>query len=152
MIITEYDYDTYVEKNKILSIYISNFFTTKTLLLIGYSFDDIDMRTLWKIIGSRLGKLSTPAYAILVDASPIETARFERRNIKVIKKFLILRNKDEIVNPKLTTYQIELAQVEIEIEKLLDTLIGPNMALLAYANKKTNFNQRKTQYISFSHS
>ena len=33
------------------------------------------------IIGSRLGKLSTPAYVVLVNASPIEIARFERRNI-----------------------------------------------------------------------
>lgn len=84
MVITEYDYDTYVDKNKILSTYISNLFITKTLLLIGYSFDDSDIRTLWQIIGSRLGKLSTPAYVVLVDASPIEIARFERRNIKVI--------------------------------------------------------------------
>ena len=37
-----------------------------------------------QIIASRLGKLSTPAYVVLVDASPIEIARFERRNIKVI--------------------------------------------------------------------
>ncbi|QUO20764.1 SIR2 family protein [Clostridiaceae bacterium Marseille-Q4143] len=84
MVITEYDYDTYVEKNKILSTYISNLFITKTLLLVGYSFDDNDIRTLWQIIGSRLGKLSTPAYVVLVDASSIEIARFERRNIKVI--------------------------------------------------------------------
>ena len=84
MVITEYDYDIYVDKNKILSTYISNLFITKTLLLIGYSFDDSDIRTLWQIIGSRLGKLSTPAYVVLVDASPIEIARFERRNIKVI--------------------------------------------------------------------
>ena len=84
MIITEYDYDTYVEKNKILSTYVSNLFITKTLLLIGYSFDDSDIRTLWQIINSCLGKLCTPAYVVLVDASPIEIARFERRNIKVI--------------------------------------------------------------------
>ena len=30
----------------------------------------------------------------------------------------------------------ELAQVEAEIEKLLDTLTGANATLLAYANKK----------------
>lgn len=84
MVITEHDYDTYVDKNKILSTYISNLFITKTLLLIGYSFDDSDIRTLWQIIGTRLGKLSTPAYVVLVDASSIEIARFERRNIKVI--------------------------------------------------------------------
>lgn len=71
-------------KTKFYRHTISNLFITKTLLLIGYSFDDSDIRTLWQIIGSRLGKLNTPAYVVLVDASPIEIARFERRNIKVI--------------------------------------------------------------------
>lgn len=84
MVITEWDYDTYIEENKILATYISNLFITRTLLLIGYSFDDNDIRTLWNIIGSRLGKLSIPAYIVLVDANPIEILRFERRNIKVI--------------------------------------------------------------------
>ena len=39
--------------------------------------------------------------------------------------------KEEKVNPKLTAYQVELAQVEAEIEKLLDTLTGANATLLA---------------------
>ena len=55
MLITENDYDTFIEKNKILSTYISNLFITTTLLLVGYSFEDSDIRILWKIIGSRLG-------------------------------------------------------------------------------------------------
>lgn len=52
------------------------------------------------------------------------------------KDFQILHGKEEKVNPKLTAYQVELAQVEAEIEKLLDTLTGANATLLAYANKK----------------
>ena len=41
---------------------------------------------------------------------------------------------------------MELAQVEAEIEKLLDTLTGANATLLAYANKKIEDldNRRKT--------
>lgn len=41
---------------------------------------------------------------------------------------------------------MELAQVEVEIEKLLDTLTGANAILLAYANKKIEDldNRRKT--------
>ena len=53
------------------------------------------------------------------------------------KDFQILHGKEEKVNPKLTAYQVELAQVEAEIEKLLDTLTGANATLLAYANKKS---------------
>ena len=44
--------------------------------------------------------------------------------------FQILHGREEKVNPKLTAYQVELAQVEAEIEKLLDTLTGyENIAL-----------------------
>ncbi|MDR1439329.1 MAG: recombinase family protein [Clostridiales bacterium] len=39
-------------------------------------------------------------------------------------------------NPKLAALKVDLARVEGEIEKLLDTLSGANPTLLAYANKK----------------
>ena len=52
------------------------------------------------------------------------------------KNFQVRHDREEKVNPKLTAHQIELAQVEAEIEKLLDTLTGANATLLAYANKK----------------
>lgn len=84
MVLTENDYDNFVERNKVLSTYISNLFITKTLLIVGYSLDDTDIRTLWSVIGSRLGKLRSNAYAVLVDASPLEISRFARRNVKVI--------------------------------------------------------------------
>ena len=41
---------------------------------------------------------------------------------EMFKDFQILHGREEKVNPKLTAYQVELAQVEAEIEKLLDTL------------------------------
>ena len=39
-------------------------------------------------------------------------------------------------NPKLTALKVEMAKVEAEIEKLLDTLTGANPTLLSYANRK----------------
>ena len=53
-----------------------------------------------------------------------------------LRIFKSRHDREEKVNPKLTAHQIELAQVEAEIEKLLDTLTGANATLLAYANKK----------------
>ena len=84
MVITEKDYDLFLDNNKLLATYISNLFITKTLFLIGYSFDDNDTRSLWQIINSRLGSLKKLAYCAMVDASRTEISRFERRNIKVI--------------------------------------------------------------------
>ena len=118
MVITENDYDNFIDKNKVFSTYISNLFITKTLLLIGYSFEDNDIRTLWQIIGSRLGKLRTPAYVVLVDANPIEISRFERRNIKVIN---ILGNKNE--------YPEILTEFFAEIKELIDEKIPEQMII-----------------------
>ena len=84
MVITERDYDLFLDNNKLLATYISNLFITKTLFLVGYSFDDNDTRNLWQIINSRLGSLKKLAYCVMVDASRTEISRFERRNIKVI--------------------------------------------------------------------
>ena len=53
-----------------------------------------------------------------------------------LREFKLLRGGEEKVNPKLTALQVELAQVENDIEKLLDTLTGANATLLAYANSK----------------
>ena len=64
------------------------------------------------------------------------------------KDFQILHGREEKVNPKLTAYQVELAQVESEIEKLLDTLTGANATLLAYANKKIEELDTRRQTIS----
>ena len=112
MVITEYDYDTYIDRNKILSAYISNLFITRTLLFVGYSFDDGDIRTLWQIICSRLGRLNTPAYVVLVNATPIEIARFERRNIKVIN-----------LPGKSSAYSDILNDFFSEIKQLIDKMI-----------------------------
>ena len=64
------------------------------------------------------------------------------------KDFQILHGREEKINPKLTAYQVELAQVEAEIEKLLDTLTGANATLLAYANKKIEELDTRRQTIS----
>jgi DNA invertase Pin-like site-specific DNA recombinase len=50
-------------------------------------------------------------------------------------------------NPKFTALHVELAQVETEIEKLLDTLIGANATLLNYANHKIEELDAKRQSL-----
>lgn len=109
MVLTEHDYDNFLERNKVFATYISNLFITKTLFLVGYSFEDTDIRGLWQIINSRLGKLHRPAYAVIVDASSIEISRFERRNIKVIN-----------LKGKKIDYPQILNQFFIEIKNMID--------------------------------
>lgn len=70
----------------------------------------------------------------------LRTAEFEKfvygEMVKKLSEFQTLTAKATTVNPKLTALNVELAQVEDEIEKLLNTLTGANAVLLSYANGK----------------
>ena len=83
-VVTENDYDMYLNRNPLFSTYVSNLFIANTMLLIGYSLDDNDFRSIWKVINSRLGTMAQPAYALLVNPSQELIYRFQRRNIRVI--------------------------------------------------------------------
>ena len=50
-------------------------------------------------------------------------------------------------NPKLTALNVSLAQVENEIEKLIDTLTGANTTLMSYANGKIEELDAKRQSL-----
>jgi len=57
--------------------------------------------------------------------------------VKKLRDFQILtQGNSKKVNPKLSALNMELAQVDAEIEKLLDNLTGANATLLSYANTK----------------
>ena len=84
LVITEKDYDLFLEHYPIIATYLANLLITRTAVLIGYSLDDPDFRQLWQIIEKRLGKARRSAYALCVDAGPAEVARFERRGVKII--------------------------------------------------------------------
>ena len=70
----------------------------------------------------------------------LRTAEFEQfvygEMVKKLSEFQTLTARATTVNPKLTVLNVELAQVEDEIEKLLNTLTGANAVLLSYANGK----------------
>ena len=51
-------------------------------------------------------------------------------------KTLTGRKKAAKENPKITALQVELAHVDSEIEKLVDSLTGANNVLLSYVNVK----------------
>lgn len=51
-----------------------------------------------------------------------------------LSEFQTLTAKAETVNPKLTALNVELAQVEDEIETLLNTLTEASAVLMSYAN------------------
>ncbi|WP_404230494.1 SIR2 family NAD-dependent protein deacylase [Acinetobacter venetianus] len=84
LIATEEDYDSFLTKFPMIATYITNQFISKTVLFIGYSVDDTDIRQIFQMIKDRLGKLKRRAYTIRINASTQEINRFTRRGIKVI--------------------------------------------------------------------
>jgi len=58
--------------------------------------------------------------------------------VRKLKPFQTLKGQKKVAksNPKLTALQVELAQVQSEIETLIDTLTGANPVLLSYVNSK----------------
>jgi hypothetical protein len=84
LVVTEEDYDAFLDKYPLLSTYLANLLITRTAVLIGYSLDDPDFRQVWQVVGERLGRSRRLAYAIFVDAKATDIARFARRGVKVI--------------------------------------------------------------------
>ena len=84
MVVTERDYDLFIHENPLLCTYISNLFITKTMLLIGYSLDDCDLRQLLQIVKNRLGSMARPVYCIQVGVSKETIDRYKRRGVDVI--------------------------------------------------------------------
>lgn len=161
MIITENDYDTFIDNNKLLTTYVSNIFITQTLLLIGYSMDDNDIRTLWSIVNSRLGKLHRPAYAILVAPSKNEISKFERRNIKVIALPGKVKDYEKILTEvfkELRAYieQKTTAQMTFTNERIIeDVKLGSEGNLLCFISasyKKIAFLKNILYPILFQYS
>lgn len=84
LVVTEEDYDLFLERNPLLATYLSYLLIVKTPLFIGYSIDDPDFRQIFKIVNERLGSNKRQAYTIKLNASTHEIAKFERRGVKVI--------------------------------------------------------------------
>jgi hypothetical protein len=57
--------------------------------------------------------------------------------VKKLREFQTLTKHNKSAgNPKVTALKVELARVDAEIEKLLDTLMGASDILISYANTK----------------
>ena len=84
LVVTESDYDGFLDRYPLLATYLSSLLITRTAVFVGYSLNDPDFRQIWQVIEDRLGKGRRAAYAILVSPRQYEIARFARRGVKVV--------------------------------------------------------------------
>jgi uncharacterized protein YutE (UPF0331/DUF86 family) len=67
IIVTQEDYDSYIDDYPIIATHLSAMLITKTPLFIGYSLSDPDFQNIRKIVRSRLGKFTRMSYIIQFD-------------------------------------------------------------------------------------
>jgi len=84
LVATEDDFDGFLNRYPLKATFAGNLLITRTLVLLGYSFDDPDTRSLWTLIRVRVGTLQRRGYVLLLNPSSTEVARFARRNITVV--------------------------------------------------------------------
>lgn len=64
IIVTQEDYDNYLDKYPVISTHLSAMLITRTALFIGYSLADPDFQHIRKVIRSRLGRFERMSYII----------------------------------------------------------------------------------------
>ena len=84
MVLTESDYDLFLNSYPLISTFLANLLITRTAVLVGYSLDDPDFRQVWQVVTDRLGRSRRVAYAIGVGVKPTNVSRFKRRGVQVI--------------------------------------------------------------------
>lgn len=128
MVITEHDFDTFLEKNPVMATYLANLFISNTMLLVGYSLDDNDLRGIWQVLHNRLGKMSRPAYCITVGVSEEKKSRYQRRNIMIIDLNGDPKDYKNILRDffvELKNYYTESIPSESKNEKVNEQLLIP---------------------------
>jgi hypothetical protein len=84
LVVTEDDYDGFLQRHPILTTYLSSLFLGREPVLIGYSLDDPDLREILTLLRERLGRMTRAVWAILPADPHREQAKFERRGLKPI--------------------------------------------------------------------
>lgn len=84
MVLTEEDFDRFLIRNPLLSTIVASYFAQRSIVLIGYSLSDPDLRQILALVRERLGEGSRAIYSLEVDPAPSKIARFARRHVRVV--------------------------------------------------------------------
>ncbi len=84
IIVTQEDYDHYLEKYPVISTHLSAMLITRTALFLGYSLSDPDFNHIRDVIRSRLGKFQRMSYIIQFNQSPKKLEEMLDQHLHVI--------------------------------------------------------------------
>ena len=84
IIVTQRDYDGFLQKYPVIATHLSAMLITRTPLFIGYSLSDPDFLHIRSVIRSRLGNFERMAYVVQFDASEEEIEKALEDRIHVV--------------------------------------------------------------------
>ena len=84
LVLTEEDFDAFLLRNPLLSTIVASHYAQRSIVLIGYSLSDPDLRQMLALIRERLGDGARAIYSLEVDAPTAKIARFARRHVRVV--------------------------------------------------------------------
>jgi hypothetical protein len=121
IIVTQEDYDQYLEKYPVISTHLSAMLITRTALFIGYSLTDPDFTHIREVVRSRLGKFQRMSYVVQFNLPNQTVEKMFDQRLHVIN---LSRRPDETHDTVLTNFfqriQEELdtrASVRMRVEK-----------------------------------
>jgi hypothetical protein len=84
IIVTEEDFNRYLEDYPIIATHLSAMLITMTGLFLGYSLSDPNFQHIKEVVRSRLGKFERMAYIVQFDASPSDIEEMRKSNLHTI--------------------------------------------------------------------
>lgn len=84
IIITEEDFNRYLENYPVIATHLSAMLITRTGLFLGYSLSDPNFQHIKEVVRSRLGKFERMAYIVQFDASSLDIEKMLQLNLHII--------------------------------------------------------------------
>ena len=84
IIVTEEDFNRYLEDYPVIATHLSAMLITRTGLFIGYGLSDPNFQHIKEVVRSRLGKFERMAYIVQFDATPSDTEKMLQLNLHTI--------------------------------------------------------------------
>jgi len=84
IIVTEEDFNRYLEDYPVVATHLSAMLITRTGLFLGYSLSDPNFQHIKEVVRSRLGKFERMAYIVQFDASTSDTEKMLQLNLHTI--------------------------------------------------------------------
>ncbi len=81
MVITEEDYDKFSKLRESMFQEVTYILSHHSVMFVGYSIDDPDIRQIWSLVKTYFGEFRRPAYALLVEPTETQVQTYIRRGV-----------------------------------------------------------------------